>query len=354
MSGEKTEKPTPKKIKDAREKGQVAVSKDAQILFKLMVFYGFFFWVSDGYSEKFSKLIDVIVKSGFNQHHGFSESVFSMAFDVLIAVTMPMVAVCAIAATIMTWLQIGFLVAPESVMPSFKKFDAVGNIKNMFSKKSLVQLLISVAKVAILGIVGYLVFKDNLQEIVYSYRAGLSQFFDILVHVLKMIIFVSLGVFVVLAAIDWAVVYMEHVKNLRMSHQDVTDERKQTQGDPKLKQRMRKEHRSILNSSLSPMGAKAIVANPTHISVALDYEPGKHDLPFILAMGVDDDAMRIREFAKKNGIPIIVNVKLARMLYEDCEENEYIQKEHLELAAQVFKTVMQLAAEKENSQPNPR
>ena len=116
-----------------------------------------------------------------------------------------------------------------------------------------------------------------------------------------------------------------------------------------MKQKRKKEHRSILNSSLSRVGnAKAVVADPTHISVALDYEPGKHDLPYILAMGTDEEALRIRKEAKKNGIPIIVNVKLARMLYQDCEEDEYIQKEHLELAAQVFKAVMQLAAEEKD------
>jgi len=144
------------------------------------------------------------------------------------------------------------------------------------------------------------------------------------------------------------VVYFNHIKTLRMSKHDVKDERKQSDGDPQMKNTRRQQHRSLINSSLNKMGgAKAIVANPTHISVALDYEPGKHDVPFILAMGEDDDALRMRQFAKEKGIPIIVNVKLARMLYQDCEEDEYIQKEHLELAAQVFKAVMQLAAEKD-------
>jgi len=249
---------------------------------------------------------------------------------------------------VMTWTQIGFLVAPQAVMPSFKKFDAVSNLKNMFSTKSLVQLLISIVKVFILGWVGYLVFKDNMEAIVYSYRSGMGPFFQILMHVLKTIIFVSLAVFIVLAAIDWAVVYFNHIKTLRMSKHDVKDEMKQSDGDPQMKNTRRQQHRSLINSSLNRMGgAKAIVANPTHISVALDYEPGKHDVPFILAMGEDDDALRMRQFAKEKGIPIIVNVKLARMLYQDCEEDEYIQKEHLELAAQVFKAVMQLAAEKD-------
>jgi type III secretion protein U len=348
VSGEKTEKPTQKKLDDARKKGQVSVSKDAQILFKLLMFYMFFFWLSQDYAARFSELLDLIVTAGLKQPWTFSESIFSMFFDLFVAITVPLVAVCAIAATLITWAQIGFLVSPEALTPSFKKFDAVSNIKNMFSKKSLVQLLLSIVKVLILSVVGYLVFKDNMGDMIYSYRAGLTQFFDVLVHVLKAIIFVSLIIFMVIAVIDWSVEYMHHIKNLRMSHQDIADERKQSMGNPQLKQRMKREHRSILNSSLTRVaGAKAIVANPTHISVALDYEPGKHDLPYILAMGTDDEALRIREFAKKNGIPIIVNVKLARMLYQDCEEDEYIQKEHLELAAQVFRAVMEMASDQD-------
>ena len=103
-------------------------------------------------------------------------------------------------------------------------------------------------------------------------------------------------------------------------------------------------HKSLLNASLSRVSAaKAVVANPTHISIALDYEPGKYDLPYVLAMGVDEDALRIRETAKQYGIPVIVNVKLARMIYQDCEEDEYIKKDHLVLAAEVFRAVLQLS-----------
>lgn len=348
MSGEKTEQPTQKKLDDAREKGQVAVSKDAQIVFKLMMFYMFFFWLAEDYSDHFTELLDLIVDAGFKEKFALSDSIFSLFIDVLIVITMPLVAVCAVAATVMTWAQIGFLVSTESLVPSFKKFDAVSNLKNMFSKKSLVQLLVSICKVFVLGIVGYLVFKDNLSDMVFSYRAGLGPLFDVMVHVLKTIIFVSLGIFIILAAIDWSVERMHHIKNLKMSHQDIADERKQSFGNPEVRKQRKKEQRSILNSSLSRVStAKAVVANPTHISVALDYEPGKHDLPYIVAMGTDDEAMRIREFAKKNGVPVIVNVKLARMLYQDCEEDEYIQKEHLELAAQVFRAVMEMAAEQQ-------
>ena len=269
MSGEKTEAPTQKKIDDARKKGQVAVSKDAQVLFKLGLFYMFFFWVSEGYSLKFSKLMDAIVTTGFQSHHAFSKSILSLALEVFLVIAVPLIGVCAIAATLITWAQIGFLVAPESVAPSFKKFDAVGNVKNMFSKKSLVQLLISLFKVMVLGIVGYLVFKSSMGEIVYSYRVGLGSFFKILIDVLRRIIFYSLGVFLIMAVIDWSLERANLMKSLKMSKHDIKDEYKQSEGDPQMKHQRKSMHRSLLNSALNKVpSSKAVVANPTHISVA--------------------------------------------------------------------------------------
>lgn len=346
MSGEKTEQPTSKKLKDAREKGQVAVSKDVQILGKLLLFYAVFFWLSIDYDTHFAQLLDLIIETGFKERGTLSSSIISLAIDVFMVITIPLVMVCALAGTLTTWMQIGFLVAPEAVKPSFKKFDAVSTVKNMFSKKSLVQLLLTVCKVAILVLVAYLSFRGNIGDMLNSYRTGFSQMLSVLVETVKDLIFFSLGVFTILALLDWVMEKSHHIKNLRMSKQDLTDEQKQTQGNPQLKSHMKSQHRSILNSSLNKMsGAKAVVANPTHISVALDYEPGKHDIPFIVCMGADEDAFDIRRKAKELGIPVIVNVELARSLYKDCEEDEYIKKEHLVLAAEVFRAVMQLASE---------
>lgn len=354
MSGEKTEQPTQKKLDDARKKGQVAVSKDMQIVVKLGMFYMVFFWLSDSYAPRFVELIDLIIDSGFNQQGHFSPVIFNLANEILFLIVGPLVAVCAIAATLMTWAQIGFLVAPEALIPSFKKFDAVSNVKNMLSKKSFIQLFLNIGKVLILSWVAYLVFMDSLSNMINSYRVGIGYFFTVLVDCLKDIIFFSLALFLILAAIDWAAEYMNYIKNNRMSKNDIKDEHKQSEGSPENKNRRRREHRSILNSSLNKMGdAKAIVANPTHIAVALDYEPGKHDLPFILCMGVDDEAMQMRKRAKELGIPVIVNVPLARSLYSDCEEEEYIKKEHLVLAAEVFRAVVQLSQTNDTTDSPP-
>lgn len=349
MSGEKTEKPTDKKKQDSKKKGQVAISKDAQTVFRLLIFFIVFFWMSEDFEKQFAELLDVIVQSSFSRSWVFDSSVTDATLELLMAWTLPILLAAAVAGLVSTIIQTGFVVAPEAVTPSFKKLDAVQHVKDMFSKKSLVQLLLSVAKVIVLTLVGWLMFQDMLSDIVQSFRVGLQGALHVLRELIEQIVYVALGIFIVLALIDWAVVYAHHIKSIKMSIQDIKDEQKQSYGNPETKQRVKKEQRNILNSSLNRVGgAKAVVANPTHISVALDYEPGKHDLPYIVAMGVDEDAMDIRREAKRHGVPVIVNVKLARMLYADCEEDEYIRKQHLELAAEVFRTLMELNVKKQS------
>lgn len=343
MSGEKTEKPTKKKIDDARKKGQVAISKDAQIVIKLGTFYMLLFLVSGSYLDYLSELLDLIISAGMQGESKAGQEITDLALRIFLVITLPLVFLCGLMGLLSTWMQIGFLVAPEGAVPSFKKMNAVGNIKNMLSKKSLMQLVLSLFKVCILITIGYFVFVGSLSDILYSFRVGIIQFFDVLVLVLQRVIMYSLSIFIILAAIDWTMEKSHLTKQLKMSHQDIRDEYKQREGDPRMKQKRKSVHRSLLNASLNKVGgAKAVVANPTHISVALDYQPGKHDLPFIVCMGVDDDAFLIRQEAKKHGVPIITNIKLARMLYQDCEEEEYIKKQHLQLAAEVFRLVMEL------------
>jgi flagellar biosynthesis protein FlhB len=219
----------------------------------------------------------------------------------------------------------------------------VGNLKNMLSKKSFIQLFLSLVKVSIVVWIVYLMFESEVNDIVLSYRLGFGEWLTVFSELLKKTIYIILAIFLVIALIDWIAEKAHLMKNLRMSHHDLKQEHKETQGNPEIISKRKQEHRSILNSALGNVGsAKAVVTNPTHVAVALDFEPGVHDIPYIVAMGVDHDAMQIRKIAQEHGIPIVINVKLARMLYNDCEEEEYIHREHLAMAAEVFRLVLGL------------
>ena len=126
MSGEKTEEPTTKKKQDARKKGQVAVSKDGQIVIKLSAFYLFFFWISGEFVDDLAQLINLISATAFQANHTNGQEILDMAVQVLMLMIVPIAMVCAIAGFIATVMQIGLKPSPESATPSFKKFDAVG------------------------------------------------------------------------------------------------------------------------------------------------------------------------------------------------------------------------------------
>jgi type III secretion protein U len=351
MSGEKTEEATDKKKEDTRKKGQVAVSKDAVTLFKILFFYLTFFAIIDDLGQRMEADIENLIQTSFSGEVNVSD-ISQLAMSLFIAIVLPLVGVCVLTCLVSTWAQIGFVIAPEAVLPSFKKFDAVQNIKGMFSKKSLVQLLLSVVKVIVLGVVAWLLIIEYSTEIVMSYRGDINGLVDLLLYLIKIMVYASLGVFIVLSAVDWFTVFADHKKNIMMSKNEVKDEQKQAYGDPQLKHKRKSMHRNLVNSSLQKVGqSKVVVANPTHISVALDYEPGKHDIPFIVAMGVDEDALLIRQQANLHGIPIIRSVGFARQLYAECEEDEYIKEQHLRMAAEVFKLVLSMSAKAAEQQP---
>ncbi|MFN7836286.1 MAG: EscU/YscU/HrcU family type III secretion system export apparatus switch protein [Burkholderiaceae bacterium] len=344
MSGEKTEEPTDHKLKDARKKGQVAVSKDVMLVIQLLMFFSAFFvliehvaeWIVD-YSQSLmpssGKINEITLLRGFIEGRDLTIKIVSLGFVTTI-----------LGGWIGVFSQIGFLFAPEAVKPSFKKFNVVGNIKNMFSMKSISQILISLIKVACFAIIFYYIFNNRLSNIIFSYQTGLKGILYTLLSLLKVLVFSALILFIVLSAIDWSITFFFHRKSLRMSKKEIFDEYKQMEGDPHFKSHRKQTHRSLMNSSLSQTSkAKVVVANPTHIAVALDYEPGVHDLPYILAIETDEFAYLVRKQAYEMGIPVIRNIKLAQGLYHDAQVNQYIPSQHIKMAAEIFKEVMRIA-----------
>jgi type III secretion protein U len=353
MSGEKTEEATDKKKEDSRKKGQVAVSKDVQTLVKLVCFYAVFFSMIGDIGLRFEQDMDTLFQIAFKGDVGAVDAV-DLSINLFVYLTLPLVGVSFLMGCISTWMQTGLVFAPEAVEPSFKKFDFVQNIKGMFSKKSMIQLVLSFIKIVVLAVVSFYVIKMYATEIILSYRGGIDVLNVIILHLLKIVVFVSLAVFVVLSLTDWAAVIFEHNKNQMMSKSEVKDEYKQSQGDPQMKYKRQSLHRNLINSSLSTVSnAKVVVANPTHISVALDYEPGRRDLPYILLMGEDEDALLIRKEAEKHGIPIVRSVQLARQLYAECQEDEYIKEQHLKMAAEVFKLVLSMSVKAGPTEQTP-
>lgn len=347
MSSEKTELPTPKKLLDARKKGQVALSKDVTHVLTVGFAFSVLFFDLPELRQAISGMFDIALQR-MNQPLAVAlpEVLGKLVWGFWSALW-PFLLAAVLGVLAGTWSQIGFLIAPEAAKPSFKKFDVVGNIKNMFSMKSLTQVGSAMLKIAVIGALSYWVIKGFMGTLFLVPQSGVDGVLSVAASMFKWFFYLTLFCFCLLAGLDYGVVRHFHIKNLKMSKDEVFREYKEQEGDPHLKGHLKSLRRALVQSSPNALisQAKAVVANPTHIAVLLDYEPGTHDLPLVLGMYEDDEAQEVLALARERYVPIIRNIRLARGLYAAAAENDYIPREYIQATAAVFRTVLAWAAQ---------
>lgn len=343
MAGsEKTEKATPKKRKDERKKGNTYQSKD--VVSVVLLFMAFFM---------LNLMLPFIYQQIKRNYHGQMDKIASMdtltvtsvgqlfreAAMVYFVSVLPVAIIIMFIAIIMSGVQTGFLVAKDGLKPKFNRINPLSGIKRMVSIRSVVELLKSMAKVAlIIGVIYTTILSvipltpDMLVTRMDSNIFFLNQ------KVLSLVQTVCL-IFSVVAILDYAYQRYDYEKKLKMTKQEVKDEYKQTEGNPEIKGKIRQKQREMSMSRMMQMVPQAdvIVRNPTHYAVALKYDMDHDVAPLVLAKGKDHIAMRIVSVAAENKILIKENKALARGLYESVEINDYIP-------AELYKAVAELMA----------
>jgi flagellar biosynthesis protein FlhB len=351
--GEKTEKPTPKRIKDARKKGNVAKSKDLtnSILFMatIMLFAilnRFNAGVLTGHmrdSIKAALSIQELDLERVNEVMGAG----GMTMFKIIA---PIMAVNLVLALAVDFMQIGALFTTETIKPKFDKLNPVNGFKGMFfNKKTYVELLKTVLKISVLSVLFYVIFKHHIGELVLSarrsvwYSAGLTGeiLFDIAVKIG--------GLFMIIGVADFGIQRQLWLKDLMMTKYEVKQEYKQDEGDPHHKAARKRLHRELLqhNAVQDVKKADVIIVNPTHIAVAIRYNKEEMTAPQIIAKGEMLMAEKILEIARENNIPVMRNVPLAQALNK-LEIGEEIPEELYEAVAEVLNWVYRLAKQQSN------
>ena len=250
-----------------------------------------------------------------------------------------------IAGIVASLIQTGFLFTGEPLKPSFGKLNPLTGIKNMISKRSLVDL---VKNIIVVTIVSYLSYKfliknyENIMSISTLYLPSISNVVrDLVVDIFKQITIVL----VIVAAIDYFLQYRMHNKDLRMSKQEVKDEYKQAEGDPQLKGKIKQKQREMGMRRMmqSVADATVVITNPTHLAIALKYEEGgEMEAPKVVAKGADYVAIKIKKLAKESDIPIVENKPLARIMYERVEIDEEIPQDLYQGVAEILAVVMKL------------
>ncbi len=344
---EKTEEPTQKRLDDARKKGDVPKSVEVSGFFLLAAGAV----VVAGLSGPMAASLSASLSGYFAyaaQTEVATDAGRSVFFDTVritaLALAAP-IAVLVIASVIGHLSQTGFVVSAEKMKPKLSKLDPIAGVKRMLGPQGASNFLKGLAKLGIVGAAGFLAVwprRDELGGLVAMDLAALLPFTRDVVVVLLL---ATLAAYLVVAAVDYVAGKASWMKRQRMSRRDIKDEHKQADGDPQVKARLRqiRQEKSRRRMLAAVPDAAVVITNPTHYAVALKYVQGETAAPICVAKGADALALRIRQVAKENDVPIYEDPPTARALFATAELDRPIPREHYAAVAKIIGYVLSLA-----------
>ena len=345
-SGEKTEEPTDKRKSDAQRKGQVAQSQEIQswaILLTATVLVATAAPLIMSYLAK-------INRNFIENAHSYSVSfenvqiiTKSVIFEIGIVV-LPLMLVFLVVGFCVQVIQVGWSVSAEKFQIKLDKFSPIRGAKKLFGTRPLVEALKGMVKLGIVGTVTVIAAAPMFTDVALLPAFEIVATLDRVQEITVIILVVTVMIMTVIAVLDFVYQKYDHKEKLKMTKQEVKDERKQQDGDPKIKQRIAalrmERQRERMMQAVSK--ADVVITNPTHYSVALEYDMETMPAPGLVGKGVDLIALRIREVAEENDVPIVENPPLARALYAGVEIDEEIPTEHYHAVAEVIGYVFRL------------
>lgn len=350
--GEKTEPATAKKLREAREDGKVAKSKELVSAVDLIVIFLvlkiFVSYVGDSFISVFDYIYTAIPDFVKNNSAGLTSKNFMAFFDVVIGISAKIVApffLFGFAVTVLVnVLQVGWKITTKPLKPKPDKFNPINGFKRIFSKDSLFELVKSIIKIVLIIYVAYSSIKGEANNIFVLYDIPLMQAVILCGNIIINAGFKISLVYLIIGIVDF--IYQKHKFNeeMKMTKQEVKDEYKNTEGNPEIKGRQRQRMREASQRRMMQDVPKAdvVITNPTHLAVAIKYDADTAKAPIVLAKGEDYLAMKIREAAKENHIEIVENKPLARMLYANVDIGQEIPPELYQAVAEVLAMVYNL------------
>lgn len=348
MSGaqQKTEQPTPRRLQEARRRGQVARSKDLSAALILLAGVLAVYLLSPLALDKISRHMAWYFSNCLNWQLPDSSRpyvLFGYIWDEGL-LWMPLFLVLVLAAVAANVAQFGFLSAPGVMVPKLERLNPLEGLKKIFSLRSLLELVKSILKIALVGLVTWQVaihFVPSLLNLYFRPAAGeLRVLLDVLIAVGA----AGGATFLLLGAADYFYQRYDYYKSLRMTKQEVRDEYKQTEGDPLVKGWLKRRQREIAMNRIRSEVPRAtvVVTNPVHYAVALRYQEGVDRAPVVVAKGAGDLAMQIKQIAGQHQVPVVEDPPLARQLYRQVEVGREIPVELYRAVAEVLALVYRL------------
>ncbi|MEJ2634044.1 MAG: flagellar biosynthesis protein FlhB [Calditrichia bacterium] len=348
---EKTEQPTPKRLEEARNKGNVAKSMEVNSAFSL-IFGLFILYVMSGmFFRQFTQLFRSVLSGGYmaeltptNIQYYFLQGLEK--FGLVVALFMGTLMIIGVASSI---LQVGFMFTLEPLMPKGDKLNPLKGLKKIiFSKRSLEELIKNILKLTVIILVAYHAVMGYRSEFIPLMDKDVAQVLTFMLSAALKIGFKIALIFLAVGAADYAFQKWEHTNNLKMTKQEVKDEMKQAEGDPKVKARIRSMQYQMARNRMmqSVPEADVVITNPTHYAIALTYKLGNQSAPTVVAKGRNLIAYKIKEIARENDVPIVEDPPLARALYKSVEIDQEIPAKFFQAVAEILAYVYKLKNKK--------
>ena len=341
MSGEKTENPTPKKLRDARMKGQVAKSQD---VVSAAMTISLFIVISMMWPMAVDEIKSMILLPTHFYTMPFEDAMGQLTFAIFMKIaklSVPVLLVVIFVALASNLAQVGFLLVMEPVKPDLKKLNPMDKIKQIFSMKNLFELLKSSLKILIIGGLVASIVTSSLNPLTRLPHGGNEAILNALHPMMSVLATNVTLAYIGIAGVDYVFQKFQHTKQLKMSKDEIKREYKESEGDPQIKGKRKQLHQEMIMSDTTERTKKAtvVVTNPTHLAVAIYYKEEENVLPKVIAKGEDHVARRMVEVAREEGIPVMQHIPLARSLHEHVDIDRYIPSDLIEPMAEVLRWV---------------
>jgi len=337
---ERNEQASPKRREEARSKGQVAQSREAVSAVILLSCTILFYFGAGGMVERLMDLTRWTLRecgttavSLTNIHSllwGWSWKLLLILGPVLLTVVA--------AGLLANYLQIGFVFSTEALAPKFDKIDPLKGFQRLLTLRSLVELFKSILKMTVVAAVVWHTLKDEMPKLIPLMEESVWGILLYTGRVTFKILITTCWILIVLAILDYMYQRWEYEKGLRMSKQEVKDEYKQTEGNPAVKGRIRRIQREAARRRMMAAVPKAdvVITNPTHLAVAVRYDPEKMYAPTVVAKGAGFVAEKIREIAGAHGVPVVENKPVAQLLYKTVDVDRAIPEDLYRAVAEIL------------------
>ncbi|MDR7869585.1 MAG: flagellar biosynthesis protein FlhB [Tissierellaceae bacterium] len=350
----KTEEATPKRLSDARKKGQIAKSQDFNSAVSFFVFVmltgllGEYLLIN---SLKFMKnSFSLSLDSSMELSHANVGSLLMNNIIQFAILVFPFMAIALIVGLLVNIIQTGFLYTKEPLKPDFSKLNPIQGFKNIVSVKSIFNLVKNLLKLILVFYITYKNLSESAKQILNSGNIGTEKLYFFLMDFVKELGMDIAVIMIGLGILDYVMQKRDFKKNLRMSNQEIKDEYKEMEGNPQIKsQRQQKQRQMAMSRMMADIPeSTVVVTNPTHIAVVLRYDSEKDMAPVVTAKGADYLAGKIKEKAREHHIPIIENKPLARTMYKEVEIGESIPTELYKAIAEILALIYEMNEKKKH------